>query len=174
MPNLFRITIAMLLSACTAATLAASPPDYKLAAGDSIKVQVYQNPDLTVEARVSENGTISYPLVGAVNIGGMSIPQAEKTVATALQKGNILKQPQVNILLLQVRGNQVSVLGEVQRPGRFPLETTTMRVSGMLALAGGVTAQGDEVVVVSGIRNGQPFRKAVDIPSLFRDERSGE
>src|SRR3954471_13619857 len=174
MPNLFRITIAMLLSACTAATLAASPPDYKLAAGDSIKVQVYQNPDLTVEARVSEDGTISYPLVGSVTIGGMSIPQAEKKLATALEHGKILKQPQVNILLLQVRGNQVSVLGEVARPGRFPLETTTVRVSDMLATAGGITTQGNDQVVISGTRDGKPFRKTVDVPSLFRNDASAD
>ena len=174
MPNLFRITIALLLSACTAATFAASPPDYKLAAGDSIKVQVYQNPDMTVEARVSESGTISYPLIGSVSIGGMSIPQAEKTVANALQKGNILKQPQVNILLLQVRGNQVSVLGEVQRPGRFPLETTTVRVSDMLATAGGITPTGNDQVVISGTRDGKPFRKSVDVPSLFRADASAD
>lgn len=175
MPNLFRNTIALVLAACTAAAaLAAEPPDYKLAAGDSIKVQVYQNPDLTLEARVSENGTISYPLVGSVNIGGMSIPQAEKTVATALEHGKILKKPQVNILLLQVRGNQVSVLGEVQRPGRFPLETTSVRVSDMLASAGGITPQGNDQVIVSGTREGKPFRKAIDVPSLFRPEASAD
>lgn len=149
-------------------------PEYKLAAGDAIKVQVYQNPDLTLEARVSESGHISYPLVGSVAVGGMSIAQAERAIATALEQGQILKQPQVNIVLLQVRGNQVSVLGQVQRPGRFPLETTMIRVSDMLALAGGVTPQGDDVVVVSGTRNGQPFRKAVDIPSLFHGDRSDD
>lgn len=149
-------------------------PDYKLAAGDAIKVQVYQNPDLTVEARVSESGSISYPLVGSVTVGGMSIGQAERAIAAALEQGQILKQPQVNIVLLQVRGNQVSVLGQVQRPGRFALETTTMRVSDVLALAGGVTPQGDDVVVVSGTRNGRPFRQAVDIPSLFSAARSGQ
>ena len=175
MPNLFRTTIAFVLAACTsAATLAATPPDYKLAAGDSIKVQVYQNPDLTVEARVSENGTISYPLVGSVAIGGMSIPQAEKTLATALERGKILKQPQVNILLLQVRGNQVSVLGEVQRPGRFPLETTTVRVSDMLATAGGITPTGNDQVVVSGTREGKPFRKTIDVPNLFGSAASAD
>jgi len=175
MPNLFRITIALVLSACTAAaSLAAAPPDYKLAAGDSIKVQVYQNPDLTVEARVSEDGTISYPLVGSVAIGGMSIPQAEKKVASALERGKILKQPQVNILLLQVRGNQVSVLGEVQRPGRFPLETMTVRVSDILAVAGGISPTGNDQVVVSGLREGKPYRKAIDVPSLFRPEGSAD
>ena len=120
-------------------------PEYKLAAGDAIKVQVYQNPDLTVEARVSESGSISYPLVGSITVGGMSIGQAERAIAAALEQGQILKQPQVNIVLLQVRGNQVSVLGQVQRPGRFPLETTTMRVSDVLALAGGVTHEPGQV-----------------------------
>lgn len=176
MPNLFRNAIALVLSLLTAAAaLAAAPtPDYKLAAGDSIKVQVYQSPDLTVEARVSEDGTISYPLVGSVHIGGMSIPQAEKTVAHALERGKFLKQPQVNIVLLQVRGNQVSVLGEVQRPGRFPLETMTVRVSDMLATAGGINPQGADQVLVSGTRNGKPFRKAIDVPSLFRPGGANE
>ena len=75
-------------------------------------------------------------------------------------------------MLLQVRGNQVSVLGQVQRPGRFPLETTNVRVSDMLAAAGGVTPTGDDVLVVSGTRDGKPFRKTIDIPGLFAGTRS--
>lgn len=149
-------------------------PEYKLAAGDAIKVQVYQNPDLTLEARVSEAGTISYPLVGSVPVGGLSIANAEKRIALALQRGGILKQPQVNIVLLQVRGNQVSVLGEVQKPGRFPLETTTVRVSDVLAQAGGITQLGDDTVIVSGTRDGASFRKSIDIPRLLRGERSSD
>ena len=147
MPNLFRSAIALLLSVCAAVASAqtgdkAAAPDYKLGPGDAIKVQVYQNPDLTVEARVSENGSISYPLVGSVPVGGMSISEAERRIERALKEKDILKQPQVNIVLLQVRGNQVSVLGQVQRPGRFPLETINVRVSDMLAAAGGVTPTG--------------------------------
>lgn len=179
MPHLFRSAIALVFAVC--ATLAsaqggaaAAAPEYKLSPGDAIKVQVYQNPDLTLEARVSESGSISYPLVGSVPIGGMSISQAEKKIAEALQKKQILKQPQVNIVLLQVRGNQVTVLGQVQRPGRFPLETTTVRVSDMLAAAGGVTPTGDDVVVVSGSRDGKPFRKSIDIPNLFKGDRSAD
>ena len=52
--------------------------DYTLGAGDAIRVQVFQNPDLTVEARVSESGTISYPLIGTMQLGGLSIAAAEK------------------------------------------------------------------------------------------------
>ena len=179
MPHLFRSAIALVLFVCAtvASAQGAKPavaPEYKLGPGDAIKVQVYQNPDLTLEARVSENGSISYPLVGAVAIGGMSISDAEKKIAQALQKGQILKQPQVNIVLLQVRGNQVTVLGQVQRPGRFPLETTTVRVSDMLAATGGVTPTGDDVLVVSGTRDGKPFRKSIDIPALFAGSASDD
>jgi polysaccharide export outer membrane protein len=148
--------------------------EYKLGSGDQIRVQVFQNPDLTVEARVSEQGTISYPLVGSVNIGGSTIGQAEQKIASALKSGNYLKQPQVNIVLLQVRGNQVAVLGQVQRPGRFPLETTTTRVSDLLAAAGGVTPMGDDTLIVTGTRASQPFRKVIDIPGLFLNQRSSE
>jgi polysaccharide biosynthesis/export protein len=156
------------------APAAAASSEYKLGPGDQIRVQVFQNPDLTVEARVSENGSISYPLVGSVAVGGLSIGQAEAKIATALRNGNYLKQPQVNIVMLQVRGNQVAVLGQVQKPGRFPLETTQTRVSDLLAAAGGVTPMGDDTLIVSGTRNGQPFRKVIDIPGLFLNSRSAD
>jgi polysaccharide export outer membrane protein len=160
-------------AAAAAVTNSAMPnTDYKLGPGDSIKVQVYQSPDLTVEARVSESGAISYPLIGSVAVGGLGIGEAEVRIADALRKANILKAPQVNIVLLQVRGNQVSVLGQVNKPGRFPLETMNVRVSDMLAAAGGVTPTGDDVLVLTGVREGKPFRKAIDIPALFMGQRS--
>ena len=146
---------------------AAQQLDYPLGAGDAIRVQVFQNPDLTIETRVSENGSITYPLIGAVQLGGLSIAEAEKKIAQALKSGGFVQQPQVNLVLIQVRGNQVAVLGQVNRPGRFPLETFNTRVSDMLAAAGGATAGGDDVVIVSGLRNGQPFRKEIDIPALY-------
>jgi len=150
---------------------ATASADYRLGPGDQIRVQVYQNPDLTVETRVSEQGTINYPLIGAVEIGGTTIGDAEKKIAAALRNGNFLKQPQVNIVMLQVRGNQVAVLGQVQKPGRFPLETTNTRVSDLLAAAGGVTPMGDDTLIVTGTRNNQPFRKVIDIPGLFLNSR---
>ena len=150
----------------------AQSADYKLGPGDSIKVQVYQQPDLTVEARVSESGSISYPLVGTVKLGGLSISEAEKGIANALLKANILKQPQVNIVLLQVRGNQVSVLGQVQKPGRFPLETNKVRVSDMLAAA--VASRPPATTSSSSAESAtaSPFARAIDIPGLFAGAQS--
>ena len=146
-------------------------PEYQLGAGDNIRVTVFQNPELTVETRVTENGTISYPLVGSVRVGGLTIPVAEQTIAKALKDGNFLQQPQVNISLLQNRGNQVSVLGMVTRPGRFPLETVNTRLSEMLAIAGGIALGGADIVILTGIRDGKPLRREIDIPGMFLDNQ---
>lgn len=146
-------------------------PEYQLGNGDNIRILVFQNPDLTVETRVTENGTISYPLVGTVKIGGMTIPAAEQTIAKALSDGGFIQKPQVNIILLQNRGNQVSVLGSVNRAGRFPLETFNTRVSEMIAIAGGIAPTGADVAILTGLREGKPFRREIDIPGLFLDNK---
>ena len=163
--------LATLLTLASSAGFAQGKPDYPLGAGDALRVQVFQNPDLTIETRVSENGSITYPLIGAVDLGGLSIAAAEKKIAEALQKGGFIRQPQVNIVLVQIRGNQVSVLGQVNRPGRFPLETVNTRLSDMLAMAGGTTQSGDDMAIITGQRDGKAFRKLVDIPSIYLTEK---
>jgi polysaccharide export outer membrane protein len=149
-------------------------PEYQLGPGDNIRIQVYQNPELTIETRVSENGTIRYPFLGVVNIGGMTLSAAEQTIAKGLAVGRFIEGPQVNILLLQNRGNQVSILGQVNRPGRFPLETFNTRLSEILAMGGGIAASGADVAIVTGMRDGKPFRKEVDIAGMFLDKRLDE
>jgi polysaccharide export outer membrane protein len=159
--------VAMIAASCGVSAAPDKPADYRLGPGDSIKVQVYQSPDLSLEARVSESGVINYPLVGRISIGGLTVPDAEARIAQALKKNRILKAPQVNINVVQVRGSQVAVLGQVQKPGRFPLETMNVRVSDMLAAAGGIAPDGDDTVVVTGVRNKKPFRKTIDTSALF-------
>ena len=150
------------------ATLAAAAPnEYRLGSGDVVRVVVFQNAELTLETRVSEAGVISYPLLGNIRLGGLSVTLAEKLIADGLRDGNFVKSPQVTIVVLQVRGNQASVLGQVNRPGRYPLEVADMRLTDLLALAGGAAASGADMVVVTGRRNGQPYRAEVDLPALF-------
>ena len=141
--------------------------DYRLGTGDVIRITVFQNPDLTLETRVTESGMISYPLLGSVRLGGLGVTAAEKLIADGLSNGNFVKTPQVTVAVMQVRGNQASVLGQVNRPGRYPLEVTDLRLSDLLAMAGGTSAGGADLVVVTGQRNGQAFRQEVDLPSLF-------
>lgn len=163
---------AALLPAGTALAQAQAVPgvtvnDYRLGAGDVVRISVFQNPELTLETRVSESGVISFPLLGAVRVGGQSVSAAEKLIADGLRGGNFVREPQVTMVVLQVRGNQASVLGQVNRPGRFPLEVSNMRLTDLLAMAGGAAANGADRVVVTGTRNGQPFRTEVDLPALF-------
>ena len=148
--------------------------DSKLGAGDLIRIVVFQNPDLTLDTRVAESGAITYPLIGSVVIGGLTIDAAEKQIAKGLKDGGFVQQPQVNIVLTQVRGNQVSVLGQVNRPGRFPMETFNTRVSEMLATAGGIAVSGADTVILVGIRDGKPFRKEIDIPAIYVEGKQGE
>ncbi len=172
-PNELLLAVALGLGAWAAqaqpatAAAAAAAPEYRLGAGDVVRIVVYQNPDLTLETRVSETGAVSYPLLGSVRIGGLAVSAAEKLIADGLKSGNFVKAPQVTLILLQVKGNQASVLGQVNRPGRFPIETTDMRLTDLLANAGGVASTGGDLLVLSGTRAGRPYRLEVDLPSVF-------
>jgi polysaccharide biosynthesis/export protein len=147
---------------------ATAVPEYKLGPGDVIRITVYQNQDLSMETRLSDGGVISYPLLGAVRLGGLSVGDAEKRLAQGLQQGDFVKSPQVTVVLMQARGSQVSVLGQVNRPGRFALELAGTRLSDVLALAGGVNTQlGGDTITVVGTRAGKPFRQQVDLPQVF-------
>ncbi len=164
------IAAALAFLAATFTTGAAAqnkPVEYRLGDGDSIRVLVFQNPELTLETRVTESGTITYPLIGNLAIGGMTIPGAEQAIAKALSDGGFIQRPQVNIVLLQNRGNQVSVLGQVGRPGRYALETFTTRLSEMIAIAGGIGPTGADTAIVTGMREGKPFRMEIDIAGMF-------
>jgi polysaccharide export outer membrane protein len=110
---------------------------------------------------------VSYPLLGNIRIGGLGVSAAEKLIADGLRSGNFVKQPQVSLTVLQVKGNQASVLGQVNRPGRYPIETADMRMTDLLANAGGVATTGGDQLVLSGMRNGKPFRLEIDLPSVF-------
>ncbi len=146
--------------------------EYRLSLGDTIRISVFQSPDLSLETRITESGAISYPLLGSVSLLGMSVSQAEKRIADGLRDGNFLKQPQVSINVVQVRGNQVSVLGQVGRPGRYPLESGDVRLTDIIATAGGINPTGSDTIILVGNREGKPFRQEIDMPSVFGANRS--
>ena len=149
---------------------AAAVDQYRIGAGDSVKITVYQSPDLSLETKVTEAGTISYPLLGGIKLGGMTVNQAEQALANALKKGEFVKNPQVIIVVTQVRANQVNVLGQVNNPGRYPLDVAGMRLTEVLALAGGTAAAtGSEFVVLVGTREGKAVRREVFLPSVFAE-----
>ena len=168
------LTLAALSAWVTATPAADAPDNYRLAAGDAIRILIYQNPDMTLETRVSEDGTINYPLVGSLAVGNLTIGGAEAKIAKALKDGGFLRQPQVNIELQKIRGNKVAVLGQVGHPGSFPIETTNTRISQMLAEAGGLGGSGADTIILTGTRDGKPFRREIDIDALYRADQTDQ
>ncbi|MCL6483044.1 polysaccharide export protein EpsE [Janthinobacterium lividum] len=161
-----------LLMWCMATLLAlsagfAGAADIQLGAGDVLKISVYGNPDLALETRVSEAGEITFPLVGNVALGGLSVSSAEKKLGGLLEKGGFLRKAQVNIIVTQLQSQQVSVLGQVNRPGRYPIEGKRSLMD-MLAMAGGVSQDGGDAVSVIRKRNGNTTREIVDIVDMVR------
>ena len=140
-----------------------------LGPGDSIRVTVFQNPDLTTETRISAQGTIRIPLIGQVDLKGLSASDAVARIAQRLKDGQFLVDPQVNLTVLQIRSRQVSVLGQVARPGRYALDDTSPRLTDVLALAGGITPAGDETVTVITTRDGRPAKLGIDLSTIYRD-----
>ena len=135
-----------------------------LGAGDAVRITVFQNPDLATEARLSERGSVVFPLIGEVALGGQTPAAAAKHIAALLKNGNFLKNPQVNVAVVQVRSRQVSVLGHVARPGRYALDDPGTRLTDLLALAGGISPGGaDTVTLVSGEK-----RFEIDVARMVR------
>src|SRR5688572_22622537 len=136
--------------------------------GDLVRITVFQSPELATEARISENGTLTFPLLGEVAIADLAPLEAGQLIAKRLRDGGFARDAQVNVTLLELRSRQVSVLGEVARPGPYPLEQAQQTLTELLARAGGITANGDDNVIVIMRRNGTTERIVVDVPAMYR------
>ena len=131
----------------------------KLGVGDTVRITVHQQPDLSTEARISERGTVALPLVGEVKLAGLSQVEAAGAIGESFKKGQFLKNPQVTVAIGTVRSKQVSVLGQVARPGRYALDDTSSKLADVIAAAGGITPTGADTVTV--IRDGKEHKVAV-------------
>jgi polysaccharide export outer membrane protein len=157
-----------------AAIPSAARAAYLLGPGDLLKITVFKNADLSLDVRVSDAGSIGYPLIGAVPVSGLTLDAAERKIAKMLQDGGFVVNPQISILLTQGFNDLVSVIGEVNKSGRYSTEQSGGHLSGMLASAGGILPAGSEVVTVIGERNGKPFRREVDIVKMASSGNAGD
>ncbi|MBU1222284.1 MAG: polysaccharide export protein EpsE [Gammaproteobacteria bacterium] len=141
--------------------------DYRMGTGDVLRITVYGQPDLTTEARVGESGSITFPLIGEVKLAGTTPAQGETEIAQRLSKGGFINEPFVTLNVVQYRSQQISVLGRVNRPGKFTLEKVS-RVTDVLALAGGIAADGADTVTLVRTRDGKPEYRDIDVIALFQ------
>lgn len=139
-----------------------------LGPGDVVKLSVYGSPDLSLETRVSDSGNITFPLLGQVAVGGLSVAAAEKKIGDLLEKGGYLKKAQVNMLVTTLASQQVSVLGYVNRPGRYAVEGRR-KVLDLLAMAGGIHGDGGDVISLVRTRDGNTTRETIDVVAMVRN-----
>lgn len=108
---------------------------YVLGTGDKISIQVFDEPDLTMDALVSDSGVINYSYVGTVEVAGKTPQQIEQQITTILADG-FLVNPSVNVTIEQYRPFFIN--GEVRKPGSYPYQPG-LTIDRAIALAGGLT-----------------------------------
>ena len=144
-----------------------------LGVGDIIRISVYQNPDLTVESgRISEVGFVNFPLIGNVKLGDETITASEQKIAKMLRDGGFVLRPQVTIQVAQIRSAVISILGQVTKPGRYPIETVGSKVSEMIAATGGVAPGGADIVTLVGTRSGRAVKLDIDLPAILQSGKA--
>ena len=139
-----------------------------LGEGDTVRIVVFQNPDFTTETRISERGTITFPLLGELVLAGLTPAGAANRIAKQLIEGKFVLNPQVSVNLVRLRSRQVSVLGQVARPSRYPLDDTSANLTDILALAGGISPGGDDNVTVIVTRNGERAKLEINVAGMYR------
>jgi len=129
---------------------------------------VFQLPDMTTETRITETGTLTIPLLGPVEVTGLNSRELEAKVAALLKSRGFVKDPQVTVTITQFKSRQISIIGHVNRPGRYPLEEGNYTLTETIALAGGVTEDAADEVLLLRQRDGKTITVSVDFPALFR------
>jgi protein involved in polysaccharide export with SLBB domain len=112
---------------------------YKLGVGDKVHITVFNEPDLTGDFDVNDQGIVSLPLIGQLHIAGMTLSQAQDFI-TEKYAANYLVNPRVNVQILNYR--PFYVIGEVKTPGSYQY-VNGMTVLNAIALAGGYTPRGN-------------------------------
>ena len=163
--KLIILMFAMLFSAA----LYASQPDYEdylLGAGDTVKVNVYNNDDFETETKISANGNILLPWIGEIKVAGLTTIQASHDIATQLSKKGFIIEPQVNMAVTVYDSKTFSVLGNVAKPGKYPLDRP-LTLTDALSLAGGSLPTGSDIVTVMSSNDGAGSKHTYDLRDFF-------
>ena len=150
----FYIGIIFNLFLSTLAFSAESSAFYKLNQGDSILISVWGEDTLQKEVKVLPDGSISFPLVGRIEVANSTAPDVEKRITEKLK--TYLSDPQVTVIVSNIEGNKFYIIGKVLRPGPFLLPGR-MTVLQALSYAGGLDKFADlgEIKVLRDTSSGQ-------------------
>jgi polysaccharide biosynthesis/export protein len=164
-----------LLAVMGAPREAAAQTAATIEAGDVLRISVYGNPDLTTVTRVLPNGTVTFPLIGQVKVGGQAPVDAERRIADRLRGGGFVSNAAVSIFVQERSAkplNSVTILGQVGRSGTYSLDQETpgsvTSLIALLAQAGGVADRAADHCFLIRKVGDQTTKINVDLVSLLR------
>src|SRR5579864_6583861 len=132
-----------------------------LGPGDEVEIAVYGAPDLSEHTRVSAEGNISLPLVGYVRVTGLTSSETEGAIEAQLRQNNILNDPQVSVYVKEYTSGNISVAGEVAKPGAYSA-LGPHHLFDVLQAAGGLTEKAANRAVISHRGSEKPM--TVELP----------
>lgn len=146
----FLLGLAFAVIAQVAAAFAQEPAvgaSYTVGPQDVLVITSYDQPDLTGKFTVETDGSFTYPLIGRVRIGGLTLRAVEQLLQKELMAGGFFRDPQITVSIEQYRSQKIHIVGEVRTPGRYPV-SGDLRLVEALALAGSTTPMSSGEVVI--------------------------
>jgi len=167
--HLSRFFIAIFLTLaflCGATPDLCQAEDFMVGTNDVLKISVYDHPDMETKVRVNGEGVIQVPLLGQVQIGGLTISEISNKLTTLLADGYIVN-PQVNVFVEEYGSKKGVILGMVQKPGAYDLNGPTTLLE-FISKAGGLSDKaGNSAIIKRGSETGDAKNITVDLKALM-------
>jgi len=126
-----------------------APHEYTIGSGDLLSISVFDVPELTRDVRVSQNGTISMPLVPTrLHVAGLTEVQAEQMLADVLEANGLVTHAEVGVTVKEHRSRPITIVGAVQHPMVYEADHGVTLLEA-LAEAGGVTSDAGDTIIVT-------------------------
>ncbi|MBC7362906.1 MAG: polysaccharide export protein, partial [Candidatus Aminicenantes bacterium] len=139
--------------------------EYVIGPRDLLEIKVFELPEFDQTVRVSENGTITLPLIGNVQVGGLTKEKIEKKLAELLDK--YVKNAQVSVFIKEYQSSRVAIIGAVEKPGMYELVGRQTLLQ-MISQAGGFKENAaNEIYVLREGQDGNTASIAIDLEDLL-------
>ena len=142
-----RLLKGLLLAGCLTTTLLAQKESMLIGPGDEVNVEVFDTPDLDQNGRVTDAGEFPLMLGGKVRLASLTTIEAARTIEAALISSHVMYYPKVLVTVTQYATQNVTVFGQVNKPGSYSIDTPRSVID-VLGLAGGLTDLADRHVTI--------------------------
>jgi polysaccharide biosynthesis/export protein len=156
--------------------LSAQPSDYVLQPQDLIKLEVFQEPDLERQVRLSQDAQVTLPLIGTIDLKGKTIQQAQNLIRQLYDR-DYLVNPQINLLVLEYSKHDVKVLGQVDKAGAVEIPTDKpLKLLDAIALVGGFTRLADRkhITLTRQSSDGKTVTSVINADDILQSRNSSD